>query len=54
MYSKNLITFLTHLIDEGAVQIDREDEITAGCLLTHGGDVVHPMVREKLEAEGGS
>jgi NAD(P) transhydrogenase subunit alpha len=53
MYSKNIITFLLHLLGkEGAKQpklpIDPADEITKETLLTHDGAVVHPRVRELL------
>ena len=49
MFAKNLLTFLDHLIDdEGTLQIDVEDEITAGTLVARGGQVVHPMLLEKL------
>jgi NAD(P) transhydrogenase subunit alpha len=51
MYSKNIITFLTHLLGkEGAKQpslpINPDDEITRETLLTSGGAVVHPRVKE--------
>jgi len=49
MYAKNITTFLLHLVDEGALKIDRDDEITAGTLITEGGKVVNEMV---LEATG--
>jgi NAD(P) transhydrogenase subunit alpha len=53
MYSKNIITFLLHLLgkDGGkgtALPINQEDEITRETLLTHGGAVVHPRVKELL------
>jgi NAD(P) transhydrogenase subunit alpha len=53
MYSKNIITFLLHLLGkEGAAQpalpIDMADEITRETLLARGGEVVHPRVREML------
>ena len=53
MYSKNIITFLLHLLGkEGAKQpsvpIDPADEITRETLLAHGGSVVHPRVKELL------
>ncbi|MBM4013996.1 MAG: Re/Si-specific NAD(P)(+) transhydrogenase subunit alpha [Planctomycetes bacterium] len=41
MYAKNLVFFVKHLLKGGALNIDRNDEITAGCLVTHGGQVVH-------------
>lgn len=48
MYSKNITTFLLHLVKEGALELDTEDEITAGTLVTRGGAVVHPWVLEAL------
>jgi NAD(P) transhydrogenase subunit alpha len=53
MYSKNIVTFLLHLLGkEGAAQpalpIDPADEITRETLLTRGGEVVHPRIKELL------
>ncbi len=48
MYARNVQTFLSHMMKEGQLAIDREDEIVAGTLLTHGGEVVHPRVLELL------
>ena len=53
MYSKNIVTFLLHLLGKGgaaqpALPIDPADEITRETLLTHGGEVVHPRVKELL------
>jgi H+-translocating NAD(P) transhydrogenase subunit alpha len=53
MYSKNITTFLMHLLGkDGAAQpslpINLEDEITRETLLTRGGGVVHPRVKELL------
>jgi len=50
MYAKNIATFLLHLIKEGKLTIDTEDEITAGTLITRGGKVVHPRVLEAMGA----
>jgi NAD(P) transhydrogenase subunit alpha len=55
MYSKNIVTFLLHLLGkEGAKQasmpVDTADEITRETLLTRGGEVVHPRVLEQLAA----
>ncbi len=61
MYAKNITTFLAHLVKEGKLELDMEDEITSGTLITRGGEVVHAGVRELLgmenkpaEAEGQS
>jgi len=47
MYAKNLLNFITPLIDaeSGALAIDWEDEIVAGTLLTRDGAVVHPTLK---------
>ncbi|MCH7867357.1 MAG: Re/Si-specific NAD(P)(+) transhydrogenase subunit alpha [Myxococcales bacterium] len=52
MYSKNLTTFLGHLLDDGKLVIDREDEITSGTLVSYRGEVVSEMIRSRLEANG--
>ncbi|NOX58345.1 MAG: Re/Si-specific NAD(P)(+) transhydrogenase subunit alpha [Planctomycetes bacterium] len=49
MYSRNIQTLLLHLVKEGAINLDREDEITAGCLVTTGGEVVHPRIRDLMQ-----
>ena len=48
MYAKNIATFLKYLIKDGKLALDREDEIVRETLVTHGGEVVHPKVREML------
>lgn len=52
MYSKNLTTFLEHLIDDGNLVLDREDEITSGTLIAHEGEVTNEMIRSRLEGNG--
>ncbi len=53
MYSKNLTTFLLHLIDkEGNFTLNTDDEITAGTLVTRDGKVVHPRVLDLLGDSG--
>ena len=48
LYAKNLATFLKHLMKDGALQIDAEDEITRETLITRGGEVVHARIQELL------
>jgi len=48
MYAKNITTFLNHLMHEGRVKLDRQDEIVAETLLALGGRVVHPRICELL------
>ena len=55
MYSKNLTTFLLHLIDkEGNFTLNTDDEITAGTLVTRDGKVVHPRVLDLLGQTSGA
>lgn len=46
MYARNLTTFLLHLVKDGAIPLDRDDEILRETLLTRGGEIVQPRVRE--------
>jgi NAD(P) transhydrogenase subunit alpha len=48
LYARNLATFLKHLMKDGALQIDAEDEITRETLITRGGEVVHRRTQELL------
>lgn len=48
MYSKNIATFLLHLVKKGELTLDMEDEITKETLLTRDGEIVHPKIREIL------
>ncbi len=48
MYARNVATFLKHLVHDGVLALDTADEIVAETLVTHGGEVVHPRVREAL------
>jgi NAD(P) transhydrogenase subunit alpha len=48
MYAKNVATFLQHLVKEGAVRLDTDDQITRETLVTRDGQVVNPRVREAL------
>ena len=49
MYARNVSALLLHLVRDGALALDLEDEITAGTLVSRDGEVVHPWVRERLE-----
>jgi H+-translocating NAD(P) transhydrogenase subunit alpha len=56
MYSKNIITFLLHLLGKTGAQgttipLDLDDEIARDTLLTRDGDVVHARVKELLAAK---
>ena len=42
LYSRNLFAFAQLIVKDGALGLDREDEIVKGALLTFDGAVVHP------------
>jgi NAD(P) transhydrogenase subunit alpha len=55
-YSRNISALLLHLAGDGAqdareLKIDTTDEIQAGVVVAHGGEVVHPAVAKLLAAE---
>lgn len=51
MYSRNITSFLRHLVKDGAIRLDTEDEIVRETLVTSNGEVVHPRIREMLGVE---
>jgi H+-translocating NAD(P) transhydrogenase subunit alpha len=46
MYSRNITAFLLHLVKDGKLRIDTNDEIIRETQLTQGGEVVNKRVRE--------
>jgi NAD(P) transhydrogenase subunit alpha len=51
MYARNITTFLEHLLEEGSLKVDLEDEITAGTLIVHQGAIVNERVLGLLSAK---
>jgi NAD(P) transhydrogenase subunit alpha len=52
MYAKNIVAFLLHLVRDGRVELDLEDEIIRGTLVTKDGEIVSKRVIEALEEAG--
>jgi len=48
MYAKNLFNFISPFIKDGVLALDWEDEVMAGCCLTHAGELRHAGVRQAL------
>jgi len=46
MYARNVTAFLTHLIKDGKLQINPQDELGRETLLTRDGEIVNERVRE--------
>ncbi len=51
LYSKNVVTFLSHLVKDGQLAFDIEDEISRETLVTRDGQVVNDRVRAALGME---
>jgi NAD(P) transhydrogenase subunit alpha len=52
MVARNLLSFLQHLIKDGSVKLDFQDEITAGACITHAGEIRHEGARAAAGARG--
>ena len=50
LYSRNLTTFILAFWKDNAFNLDLQDEIIKGALVTHGGAVLHAPSRAALEA----
>ncbi len=46
MYARNISAFLLHLVKDGKLQLDLDDEIVRETVLTHNGEVFNARVRE--------
>ena len=53
LYAKNVLNLVKLFVDkDGSIATDFEDEILAGCLLTHAGDVPHGPTAQALTERG--
>jgi NAD(P) transhydrogenase subunit alpha len=52
LYATNVVNLLLLMVRDGAFNPDFEDEIVAGCCVTHGGEVRHEPTRQMLDADG--
>ena len=50
MYAKNVATFLAHLVKDGKVELNMEDEITRDTMVCRDGELVNPAMREGANA----
>jgi NAD(P) transhydrogenase subunit alpha len=49
MYSRNLFNFLKPALPKGELVIDWNDEVFAGAVLTHDGQIKHEGTRTAIE-----
>ena len=48
MYSKNILSLIAHIGKEGKVELNLEDEIVQGSLITNNGEVINQRIKELL------
>lgn len=53
MYSRNMLNFINHIVKDGEVAIDLDDEITNQCLITYEGKIVHEATMAALQEGNG-
>src|SRR3974390_2104086 len=46
MYSRNVTNFLLNMVKDGKVNVNMQDDIISGTLVTEGGEIVNPRIRE--------
>lgn len=49
LYAKNILNLLTLLVKDGAIVLDFEDEVIAGTVLTHDGEIRDGSLRQAIE-----
>ena len=52
MYANNVANFLLHVCRDGQIDVESDDEVAVGTLVTSGGRVVHERIIEVLEIPG--
>jgi len=52
LFSRNVSNLLLHLVKDGSIVLDFEDEITKGCCVTHGGEIVNERAKQMVAAAG--
>jgi NAD(P) transhydrogenase subunit alpha len=52
MFSKNLLSFFQNMVKGGKIELNLEDEIIRDTMITKGGEVVSPRIKELMAAAG--
>ncbi len=50
LYARNVANLLLHLVKDGAIVLDFDDEITKGSCVTHDGEIVNERARQIVSA----
>jgi len=54
LYARNVANLLLHLVKDGALNLDFNDEITKGSCVTHGGEIVNERAKQGQPREAGA
>ncbi|HYR50221.1 MAG TPA: Re/Si-specific NAD(P)(+) transhydrogenase subunit alpha [Candidatus Eisenbacteria bacterium] len=46
LFARNVMNLLVHLVKDGAITLDFQDEITKGSCVTHGGEIVNERAKQ--------
>jgi len=49
MYSKNILSLIQHISKDGKLNLNQEDEIVKGCLITRNGEVINQRVKDLIK-----
>jgi NAD(P) transhydrogenase subunit alpha len=52
LYAKNVLALFEHLVKDGSLRIDMDDEITRGVTVTRDGQVTNDAVKARLSGGG--
>jgi len=50
LFARNVMNLLLHLVKDGAITLDFQDEITKGSCVTHGGAIVNERAKQLIGA----
>jgi proton-translocating NAD(P)+ transhydrogenase subunit alpha len=50
LYARNVANLLVHLVKDGAINLDFDDEITKGACVTHDGGIVNERAKQMVSA----
>ncbi|MEM9595297.1 MAG: Re/Si-specific NAD(P)(+) transhydrogenase subunit alpha [Acidobacteriota bacterium] len=51
LYARNVWALMDPLVGDDGLELDLEDEVVDGALLSHGGEIRHAPTRERLEGD---
>jgi NAD(P) transhydrogenase subunit alpha len=53
LYARNVFALFSHLVRDGALQLDMSDQITKETCITRDGEITNDAIRSRLQAQGG-